>query len=93
MRFLDLHFNCPRCRHELIANEPSSGRVVNTYVRAALSRHVGPYDTHAFYHGTVTCPGCSARLSVAFRDAIRRYSPRTEITSVRTMDPEEVLVE
>lgn len=93
MRFLDLHFDCPRCQFQLVSNEPETGRKFNTPIQAVLSKHIGPYDTFAHYHGTVHCPSCAARLSVAFRDGIRTKPPRTELMAVRVLDAEDALME
>ena len=94
MRFLDLHLECPVCRQPIIANEPGKRNgSTNCTVRAVLAREVGPYDAYAYYKGALTCPGCTTRVAVYFRDAIRRYPPRTEVRRVRILDPDDGFIE
>jgi predicted RNA-binding Zn-ribbon protein involved in translation (DUF1610 family) len=92
MRFLDLTFDCPVCAAEIVANEPGA-RKTNCTVSAVLTKDIGPYDAFAYYRGSLLCPRCGARIGLHFRDAIRRYAPRTELQGVRILDPDEGIFE
>ncbi len=88
-RFLDLKFECPVCRESIVANEAGASGAANAILDAALTREVGPYDKFAHYRGALRCPGCTARLAVSFRDAIRGWPPRTELRGVRVLEADE----
>jgi len=93
MRFLDLHIECPVCEFQITANEPGQGTSRNCDLQAVLSKKISPYDAFAEYRGSLDCPSCQSRLGVTFRDAIRRYSARTELQSVRVLDPDDGFAE
>jgi hypothetical protein len=92
MRFLDVHVPCPVCELAIVANEPGS-KQANCIMRAVLAKEVTPYDAFAYYRGALVCPGCKTRIGVTFRDAIRRYTPRTEVQAIRILDPDDGFIE